>query len=112
MDSYKTLKCHAESLRRQLDEHQKLLEQAEDEGNGKLNFCPHFQCPHEEQLRQAIQDVVDTLEETRKAFKSKQLERLRRRMLDVLCSTDNPQNRRDEKVYKKQFDTEKNDSML
>ena len=93
MDRYKTLKSHAESLRQQLDEHRKLLEQAEQNKDDKLNFCPHFQCPHETQLRQALQDVVDTLEETRKAFKSKQLEKLRRRMLNVLYAPDYSQNK-------------------
>ena len=93
MDRYKTLKSHAESLRQQLDEHRKLLEQAEQDKDENLNFCPHLQCPHEVQLRQAIQDVVDTLEDNRKAFKSKQLEQLRRRMLNVLYAPDYSQNK-------------------
>jgi hypothetical protein len=87
MDRYEALLAHAETLRRQMENHHRLLqEHAECICRDNLDFCPYLECPHEKQLRGAIRDVVETLEETRKAFKSKQLENLRKRMLDVLQS--------------------------
>jgi len=88
MHSYEALKQHADTLRRELDNHRRLLEQADCEQNRQMDFCPHLQCPHEQHLQQVLQDVIDTLEETRKSFKSKQLEQLRRRMQNVLYTYD------------------------
>ena len=87
MNSYEALKRHAAALQKQLEDHRQLLDQAEREKGSYINFCPHLRCPHQRQLHHALKDVVNTLEETRKAFKSKQLEQLRRRMLDVLYTT-------------------------
>jgi hypothetical protein len=84
MNQYEALLNNTEQLRKQLENHQQLLQNAETLNGKPLDFCPHLQCPYERRLRTAIQDVIDTLEETRKAFKSKQLEQLRRRMLSVL----------------------------
>lgn len=48
--------------------------------------CPLICCPASERLRQALVEAVAVLEQTRSAFKSRQLEALRRRLLDVLAS--------------------------
>lgn len=53
---------------------------------------PFFEaCPsktRELALKKAIKDAIDTLEDTRKAFKSKQLEMLRKRLTQVLVDAD------------------------
>ncbi len=41
----------------------------------------------DKQLRQALYETIETLEETRKAFKSKRLETLRKKLMKVLMET-------------------------
>ncbi len=46
-------------------------------------------CPmrtRETMLRDAVRETIETLEETRKAFKSKQLEVLRKRLIQVMMN--------------------------
>ncbi len=52
-----------------------------------MAFCPLPECPHERRLRAALLDAVRAIEETRKAFKSRTLEELRRRLLVVLAGS-------------------------
>ena len=42
---------------------------------------------NEGRLRQVLYETIETLEETRKAFKSKRLETLRKKLLKVLMET-------------------------
>jgi RNAse (barnase) inhibitor barstar len=44
-------------------------------------------CPHRRLLRQVLAETIEILEETKKAFKSKRLEGLRKRLLYVLMET-------------------------
>lgn len=49
------------------------------------------QCPQrmrEDRLKAAIKEAIDELEESRKAFKSKRLERLRKHLIQVLIDND------------------------
>jgi len=43
--------------------------------------------PDEKRLKQAIMETIDVLEESRKAFKSKRLEVLRKKLTQVLIET-------------------------
>lgn len=43
--------------------------------------------PREVELKEAIEDAIQTLERSRKSFKSKQLELLRKRLTQVLINT-------------------------
>jgi hypothetical protein len=51
-----------------------------------LELCPSKS--RELALKEAIKEAIDVLEQSRKAFKSKQLERLRKRLTQVLIDTD------------------------
>lgn len=65
-----------------------ILEGQVDERN-MLPFllqCPRK--PRERILKEAIEDAIDVLEESRKAFKSKRLENLRKRLTQVLIIPD------------------------
>jgi len=58
--------------------------------SGGLSALP-TNCPlrsREKRLRAAIQEAIDVLESTRRAFKSKQLEMLRKNLTAVLIDTD------------------------
>ena len=65
-----------------------IVDEKVDERNLKplLNLCPSRS--REQTLKEAIKDAIDTIEESRKAFKSKQLEALRKRLTQVLIDTD------------------------
>jgi hypothetical protein len=43
--------------------------------------------PNEDRLKQAIMETIDVLEESRKAFKSKRLEMLRKKLTQVLIES-------------------------
>ncbi len=54
-------------------------------GDGPLD-CPHdAACPHERRLKRTLLEAIHVLEESRKAFKSKRLETLRRKLIGVLA---------------------------
>lgn len=47
-------------------------------------YCPLVDCARIEALRSAIRETVAVLEETRSAFKSKRLEVVRKRLIEIL----------------------------
>ena len=47
--------------------------------------CPLIACPRLARLTTAVQETIDVLEETRTAFKSKRLEAVRKRLINVLA---------------------------
>ncbi len=51
-----------------------------------LSFCPSR--GRENRLRDAIKEAIDVLEESRKAFKSKRLEQLRKNLTQVLIDSE------------------------
>lgn len=50
----------------------------------KGHACDENGCRHREILRHTLADAIDVLESTRKAFKSKQIEALRKKLTQVL----------------------------
>lgn len=62
-----------------------ILENEVDEGNLRpfLNACPSRS--GEARMRSAIQEAIEVLDESRKSFKSKRLEALRKRLTQVLA---------------------------
>ena len=80
----------AEELHQRIDMNRYLmatiLEQRVGDGTLKrLPILPHS--PDEDRLKAAIRETIDVLEQTRKAFKSKRLEALRKRLTDVLIES-------------------------
>ncbi len=72
-------------------EHQRaVLRQVLAEGcTGKegIGYCPLVDCPRIDALRRALRETVEVLEETRSAFKSKRLEMMRRKLIEVLAKS-------------------------
>jgi hypothetical protein len=60
-----------------------------DVGNLPIAFCPLVDCRARQRYRVAVQQAVKVLEETRRSFKSRQLEALRR-MLEEMLVEDRP----------------------
>jgi len=77
----------AEELQARVEEHRRLIALALKGGDARLvqARCFHLDCPHKRRLRQVVLEAVRVIEDTRKAFKSKQLEALRKRLMKVLA---------------------------
>ncbi len=75
-----------EELKLRFDEHVDLLDCVLSEGivKGKVNVYACSECFYKSRFKEIIVKVIDTLENTKKAFKSKQLEALRRELIHVL----------------------------
>ncbi len=86
MTAKKILLSSAIELRRKVEDHQRLLAAATEdlEFKGLLDNCPLVACPHERKLKDVIVDAIAVLEDTRKSFKSRQLEELRKKLTGVL----------------------------
>lgn len=79
-------------LQQGIDLHTRLIATIlEKEGDG-LHFKPPVNgCPsrnREFRMKEAIKEAIDVLEESRKAFKSKRLEILRKRLTEVLIQSE------------------------
>lgn len=70
-------------LQAQVKKHHEIMRLVAN-GGSPSRCCALNACPHEQMLRNLIVETVQVLEETRKAFKSKQLEHLRKRLLQAL----------------------------
>ena len=70
-------------------EHQRaVLRKVLDErgpGREEIRYCPLVGCPRIEMLRSALRETVGVLEETRSAFKSKRLEVMRKKLVEILA---------------------------
>ena len=82
-----TIEKSAEELQKRIEELRRLLAQTRKGGDSKVEFdcCILLDCPHKRKFRQTLMDVIKVLEGTRKSFKSKQLEVLRKRLIGVLA---------------------------
>ena len=80
----------AQELHEKIDMHRYLmttiLDQRVNEGNIKQITLPPYSAD-EGRLKKAIQEAIEVLEESRKAFKSKRLEVLRKRLTQVLIES-------------------------
>ncbi len=92
MTVQEALRKSAEELQLRVETHRWILARAMEGGDTRteIDACPladspHGDCPHRRRLRETLADVIAVLEETRKAFKSKQLETLRKRLIGVLA---------------------------
>lgn len=48
-------------------------------------YCPLVDCDRLSKLRAALQETIEVLEETRSSFKSKRLEVMRKKLIDILA---------------------------
>ena len=81
------LKHSAAELQLRAEEHQRLLFRA-IEGDGvdvPVASCVLLDCPHKRVLKETLAEAVEVLDRSRKAFKSKQLETLRKKLTRVLA---------------------------
>lgn len=53
--------------------------------NGKLFYCPLVDCSPRKKYRAGLLEAVRVIEETRRSFKSRQLEELRKKLQSILA---------------------------
>jgi len=89
-DLISVIEKSAEELHEKIDMHRYLmttiLDKRVSEGNIKQISLPNYSAD-EGRLKEAIQEAIEVLEESRKAFKSKRLEVLRKRLTHVLIES-------------------------
>ncbi len=86
-NSLAALDKSARDLRQRIDTYINLVNNVIDNDLNRgcnAGFCRRAPMGKEERLRKAIIEAISTLEESRKAFKSKTLENLRKRLITVL----------------------------
>lgn len=84
-----TVRRSAEELRRRIEAHCKLLASEHRKGGEqdlekKPNLPRAWDCPSSQELRRAIVEAISVLDGTRKCFKSRQLEELRKKLTKAL----------------------------
>jgi len=76
-----------EDIQVMLEDHGRLLKCLKEGGDIPiLSHCVST-CPNKHRLKEVLLETIQVLEESRKAFKSKQLEALRKKLIEVLAET-------------------------
>ncbi|MCD6262032.1 MAG: hypothetical protein J7J52_03300 [Deltaproteobacteria bacterium] len=89
-DLFKVIDISTKELHQRIDMHRYLMATILDQrvGDGTLKRLSLSPCsPVETRLREALSETIEVLEQTRKAFKSKRLEALRKRLTQVLTNS-------------------------
>lgn len=85
MTAYELLIKNFEEINSKLSQQQYLLNSIKEEsGKIVLHNCV-VDCSHKKKLNEILLDAISVLEESKKAFKSKQLEDLRKKMIKALA---------------------------
>ena len=86
------LSVSIKELQQGIDTHCCLVAALMDDGGSGHNIGSHIRiCPERKRealLKSAIKEAIDVIEESRKAFKSKNLEALRKKLTQVLIDLD------------------------
>jgi hypothetical protein len=85
MTAHEALTTSIKEIRTMVEEHQRLLQHLEGGREKPAPDCSVIGCSHNRTLKTILLEVVEVLENSRKAFKSKELEALRRKLIKVLA---------------------------
>jgi hypothetical protein len=85
MTAYELLARNLGELQALLKDHECILTRLkEGDEEPVLHRCISG-CPHKQRMKEALLEAIHVLEKSRKAFKSKQLEGLRKKLIEVLA---------------------------
>ena len=85
MTGHDLLEKHIREIRARFNDMEYVLRHSRKGGDvAVLNRCV-IHCPHKQCLKETLLEVIGVLEDTRKAFKSKQLEGLRKKLVRILA---------------------------
>jgi len=87
MTTYELLTKNIEDMQAMLDDHGSLLNYLKEGGDTPLLRRCVSACPDKQKLKDTLLEAIQVLEESRKAFKSKKLEALRKKLIEVLAET-------------------------
>lgn len=76
----------ARDLRRRVEEHEQLLARSGGVQAAASSPCLMLDCSCRQTLRRTLLEAIETLEATRRSFKSKELEQLRKKLVEVLAA--------------------------
>jgi len=85
MTAYELLTKHIEDIQVMIKDHGCLLNCLKDGGDTSVLRQCVSACPYKQRLKETLLETIQVLEESRKAFKSKQLEALRKKLIEVLA---------------------------
>jgi hypothetical protein len=80
----------AEEMHDRVEFQRRLFKQAlagGGDGTERLAYCPLVDCKRLSKLQAAVQETIEVLDETRSSFKSKRLEVMRKRLIDILAGS-------------------------
>lgn len=78
----------ADQLTQRIEQQRKILLKVVDEkltSGESVDYCPLVDCSPRQKYRAAVMDAVQVIEDTRRSFKSRQLEELRKRLSNLLA---------------------------
>jgi hypothetical protein len=87
MTIYELLIKNLEDIQEMLEDHGSLLNCLKEGGDTLVLRQCVSACPYKHRLKETLLETIQVLEESRKAFKSKQLETLRKKLIKVLAET-------------------------
>jgi len=87
MTAYELLMKHIEDIQVMLEDHGESLNRPTEGGDPKAFRQCIPSCPYRQKLKEILLETIHVLEDSRKAFKSKQLETLRKKLIQVLAET-------------------------
>lgn len=85
MTVHEALTTGVEEIRAKIEELQGLLQFLEYGTEKTVPYCNVVACGHDRLLKTILLEVVEALESSRKAFKSKELEMLRKKLIRILA---------------------------
>ena len=80
----------AEEMHERVEFQRRLFKQVLAGGGNALDrpaYCPLVDCPRLSRLQAALRETIEVFEETRSSFKSRRLEVMRRRLIDILAGS-------------------------
>ncbi len=87
MTAYELLTKNLEDIQVMLEDHGCLLNSLKEGGETPVLRQCVSACPYKQKLKETLLETIQVLEESRKAFKSKQLEALRKKLIEVLAES-------------------------
>ena len=85
MTPYQVLSQNIEEIRQKLAEQETMLDCLHRGDCPYIGECHLISCPHRQRLSQVLLETIEVLDATKKSFKSKQLEMLRKQLIQELA---------------------------
>ncbi len=85
MKAQEALSKSIRDIRMRLEEHERLLGCLQEKDEEAVAACLSLDCRHSILMRETFVEVIEVLEDSRKAFKSPRLEALRKKLIRVLA---------------------------